>query len=60
MIFQHRNGPMHYVEGTAAYKAGEWPGLASCKFGPTRKIIQPVTGGIIFSGKLNSIKCNIP
>jgi hypothetical protein len=51
MIFEYRNGPMYYVDGTPAYKAGEWEGKMSCKFGPTRKIIRPLTEGIIFNGK---------
>lgn len=50
MIFEYRTAPMHYVEDTPAYKAGEWPGLKSNKFGPTRKVIMPITQGIIFNG----------
>jgi len=52
MIFEYRNAPMHYVDGVAAYKYGEWPGRTSCKFSPTRKIIRPITDGIIFNGKI--------
>lgn len=51
MQFEFPKAPMNYVEGVAAYKAGEWPGLSSCKFGPTRKVIRPKTEGIIFNGK---------
>ena len=50
MIFEYRNGPMYYVNGVPAYKAGEWAGKMSCKFAPTRKIITPLTEGIIFNG----------
>ncbi len=50
MIFEYRIAPMHYVEGIPAYKAGEWEGKLSCKFGPTRKVIRPLTEGIIFNG----------
>lgn len=49
---QYFEAPMVYVEGTPAYKAGEWPGLKSCKFGPTRKIIRPETQNIIGNGKI--------
>jgi hypothetical protein len=34
--------PMHYIEGTPAYKTGEWEGQKSCKFGPTRRIVRPI------------------
>ena len=51
MIFEFSKAPMHYVDGIAAFKAGEWPGKLSCKFGPTRKVIRPKTEGIIFNGK---------
>jgi hypothetical protein len=51
MIFEFSKAPMHYVDGSPAFKAGEWPGKLSCKFGPTRKVIRPKTEGIIFNGK---------
>jgi hypothetical protein len=50
MIFEVRNAPMHYVENIPAHKAGEWEGLKSCKFRGTRKMIRPLTEGIIFNG----------
>lgn len=51
MQFEFGKAPMHYVEGIPAYKAGEWEGKASCKFGPTRKVIRTKSEGIIFNGK---------
>jgi hypothetical protein len=49
MIFEQLKAPMHYIEEIPAYKAGEWAGKLSCKFGPTRKCIMPKTEGIIFN-----------
>ncbi len=51
MQFEYTKAPMHYVDRIPAYKAGEWAGVASCKFGPTRRTIRPSTEGIIFNGK---------
>jgi hypothetical protein len=59
MQFEFGKAPMIYVENVPAYKAGEWPGLVSCKFGPTRKVIRPRTEGIIFNGKLSTINNSI-
>lgn len=42
MQLQYFNAPMHYIQGTPAYKYGEWEGQMSCKFGPTRKILRPI------------------
>lgn len=50
MIFEYKKAPMTYFDDIPAYKAGEWPGKKSCKFGPTRKVIRPMTEGIIFNG----------
>jgi hypothetical protein len=52
MIFEYRKGPMHFIEDKPAYLAGEWPGKMPCKFGRTKKVIRPITEGIIFNGKL--------
>jgi hypothetical protein len=52
MLFEYPKAPMYYQEGIPSYKAGEWEGLKSCKFMRTRKIIKPVSYGIIFSGKI--------
>ncbi len=51
MIFEVRTAPMQYIENVPAYKAGEWEGLKSCKFRGTRRMIRPLTEGIIFNGK---------
>ncbi len=52
MIFEYKQAPMVYVDNIPAYKAGEWPGKLSCKFGPTRRVIRPITQGIVFKGKI--------
>lgn len=52
MIFEYGKAPMHYVDGIPAFKHGEWPGKTSCKFTATRRVIRPLTDGIIFNGKL--------
>lgn len=51
MNFQFPKAPMNYIDGIPAHKAGEWEGIKSCKFMPTRKIIKPVSYGIIFTSK---------
>jgi hypothetical protein len=51
MIFDFPKAPMNYLEGVPAHKAGEWDGIKSCKFMPTRKIIKPIDNGIIFGSK---------
>jgi hypothetical protein len=53
MIFEVRTAPMSYVDDIPAYKAGEWEGIKSCKFKGTRKMIRPLTEGIIFNGNNN-------
>lgn len=52
MIFECRKAPIYYIDGVPGYKSGEWAGKQSCKFGPTRRNIRPVTEGIIFNGKI--------
>ncbi len=54
MIMQFHKAPMHYVDGEAAYKSGEWAGLKSCKFGPTRRVIRAVSKESIFDSKYKS------
>ena len=51
MIFEYPKAPVHLVDGTAAHKAGEWPGLKSSKFMPTRRNIAPKNNIIFYSGK---------
>ena len=53
--YEYRNAPVYYIDGVPGYKAGEWPGLKSCKFENTRKIIHPKTSGIIFNGNEKSV-----
>ena len=43
MEFKYGKAPMYYIDGVPGYKAGEWPGIKSCKFGNTRRIIRPWT-----------------
>lgn len=35
--------PMYYMDGIPAYLTGEWSGQKGCKFGPTRRIVRPIT-----------------
>ena len=49
--FKYGKAPIYYVDGVPGYKAGEWPGLKSNKFGNTRRIINPMDSGIIFNEK---------
>jgi hypothetical protein len=52
MIFEVRTSPMYYYDSNVpAYRAGEWFGKKSCHFNRTRRMIRPVTEGIIFNGK---------
>lgn len=51
MEFHYGKAPVYYIDGVPGYKAGEWPGLKSNKFGNTRRIIQPKNQGIIFNEK---------
>ena len=55
MIFEYRQAPMYCLEGLPANKAGEWPGKKSCKFEATRRVIRPLTEGIIFNGIFNKL-----
>ncbi len=51
MFYEQLNAPMVYEDGIPAYKAGDWQGIKSCKFMPTRKIIHPVDHVIFFGSK---------
>ena len=53
MQFHYGKAPVYYIDGVPGYKAGEWPGIKSCKFRNTRRIIQPKCEGIIFNEKEN-------
>ena len=48
MIMEYFKAPMHYINGEAAYKSGEWGGVKSCKFGPTRRVMRPISNESIF------------
>ena len=50
MQFQYGKAPLNYINGIPAHKAGEWPGIHSCKFENTRRMIHPKPHGIIFNG----------
>ena len=52
MIMEYFKAPMHCIDGEPAYKSGEWGGLKSCKFGPTRKVIRPVSKESIFDSNM--------
>jgi hypothetical protein len=49
MEFTYLKAPNYYIDGVPGYKAGEWPGIKSCKFANTRRIIHPKDQGIIFN-----------
>ena len=51
MEIEYGKAPMHYIDGVPAYKAGEWPGLKSCKFRSYKRVIRPKEQGIFFNGK---------
>lgn len=52
MQFIYGDAPLKYnSEGIPTHKAGEWPGLLSCKFHSYKKVIHPVNSGIIFNEK---------
>lgn len=52
MIFEFPKAPIHMIDGVPAHKAGEWPGVKSSKFMPTRRNIQPKNNIIFYSGKI--------
>ena len=40
---------MKYINDIPAHKAGEWPGIKSCKFHSYKRVIRPVDCGVIFN-----------
>lgn len=50
--YEYLKSPMYYINGIPANKAGEWPGIKSCKFENTRAIIQATSEGIVLNGKI--------
>lgn len=55
MHFEYGNAPLSYIDGVPAHKAGEWPGLKSCKFHSYKRVIRPSCQGIIFNGKSHTL-----
>lgn len=53
MILQYHKAPLYTLDGVAASKAGEWPGIKSNHFTPTRRIIRSISKETVF----NSNKC---
>lgn len=49
MILQYEKAPLYKVDGVPAYKAGEWPGIKSNHFTPTRRIIRAINKETVFS-----------
>jgi hypothetical protein len=52
MILQYHKAPLHTLDGVPAGKAGEWPGIKSNHFTPTRRMIRPVSKETVFNSKL--------
>ena len=51
MQLHYGKAPINYIDGVPAHLAGEWPGLKSSKFHSYRKIIYPLSQGVIFNEK---------
>ena len=51
MILQFEKAPLHLLDGVPAFKAGEWPGIKSNHFTPTRRIIRPINKETVFTSK---------
>ena len=51
MQLHYGKAPINYIDGVPAHLAGEWPGLKSSKFHSYRKIIYPISQGVIFNEK---------
>ena len=49
MQLHYGQPPINYINGVPAHLAGEWPGIKSCKFHSYRKIIYPLSQGVIFN-----------
>lgn len=50
MQIEYGQAPLTYIDGVPTHKAGEWPGIKSCKFHSYKRVIRPVSQGIIFNG----------
>ena len=51
MQFIYGTAPIKYINDIPAHKAGEWPGIKSCKFHSYKRVIRPVDCGVIFNEK---------
>lgn len=51
MILQYDKAPLYMIETVPARKAGEWPGIKSNHFTPTRRIIRPINKETVFNSK---------
>ena len=51
MQFIYGKAPINYINDIPAHKAGEWPGIKSCKFHSYKRVIRPVDCGVIFNEK---------
>jgi hypothetical protein len=51
MQFIYGKAPIKYTNGVPSHLAGEWPGITSCKFHSYKRVIHPVSSGIIFNQK---------
>ena len=49
MQFVFGKAPLNYIDNVPAHKAGEWPGIKSCRFHSYKRVIRPVNSGIIFN-----------
>lgn len=49
MQFEYGKAPLRYIDGIPANKAGEWPGITSCKFYSYKRVIRPKESGILFN-----------
>ena len=51
MQFIYGQAPIKFINDIPAHKAGEWPGIKSCKFHSYKRVIRPVDCGVIFNEK---------
>ena len=51
MILQYEKAPLYMMDSIPAYKAGEWPGVKSNHFTPTRLIIRALNKETVFNSK---------
>lgn len=51
MILQYEKAPLYMMDSIPAYKAGEWPGVKSNHFTPTRRIIRALNKETVFNSK---------